>query len=311
MQVLKQAGGSILTSTQDFSALLEGFLASQDINRKSKETYKKALRQLFKYIQANNLFNPCREDVLLYKDMLKAKAYSPHTITAYITAARKFFEWAEAAGVYPNIAKNIKGAKQPKGFRKEALTVQQVKSLLKHIARDTVQGKRDFALLNLLIRTGLRTIEAVRADIEDIRQEGGEALLYIQGKGRDSKDDVVLLTHDALSPIRDYLAARKKAGDKEPLFISLSDRNRGQRLTTRSVSRIVKTLLRAVYLDSSRLSAHSFRHTAVTLSLLGGATLQEAQVMARHANINTTLVYAHNIDRIRKAPERKIDALLE
>jgi integrase/recombinase XerD len=58
------------------------------------------------------------------------------------------------------------------------------------------------------------------------------------------------------------------------------------------------------------LTAHCLRHTAVTLALQAGATIQEVQAFARHANINTTLIYAHNIDRIRDAPERKIDALL-
>jgi integrase/recombinase XerC/integrase/recombinase XerD len=48
----------------------------------------------------------------------------------------------------------------------------------------------------------------------------------------------------------------------------------------------------------------------VTLALQAGATVQEAPALARHANINTTLIYAHNIDRVRDAPERKIDVLL-
>jgi integrase/recombinase XerC/integrase/recombinase XerD len=162
----------------------------------------------------------------------------------------------------------------------------------------------------LLVRTGLRTIEAERANIEDVRQEGGEALLYIQGKGRDSKDAFVLLTEATLKPIREYVRARGKTAPTDPLFTSHSDRNNGERLTTRSISRIAKGALREAGIDSDRLTAHSLRHTAVTLSLLGGASIQEAQSMARHKNINTTLIYAHNIDRISKAPERKIDALL-
>ena len=91
----------------------------------------------------------------------------------------------------------------------------------------------------------------------------------------------------------------------------MSDRNRNRRLTTRSVSRIIKEHLREIGLDSPRLTAHSLRHTAITLSLQAGATIQEAQALGRHANINTTLIYAHNIDRIAHAPEKKIDAFLE
>jgi len=120
----------------------------------------------------------------------------------------------------------------------------------------------------------------------------------------------VLLTEKTLKPINEYLAERDKTEDAEPLFGSLSDMNQGQRLTTRSVSRIVKGYLRRIGLNSDRLTAHSLRHTAITLALKGGATIQEAQALGRHANINTTLIYAHNIDRLAQAPERKVDAAL-
>jgi integrase/recombinase XerC/integrase/recombinase XerD len=171
-------------------------------------------------------------------------------------------------------------------------------------------GKRDLALLNLLIRTGLRTIEVIRADIGDIRQQGTEALLWIQGKGQDAKDQFVILTDNTLRPIYEYLQARGARDKDKPLYASISDRNNGTRLTTRSVRRIVKERLRSIGIDSERLTAHSLRHTTITLSLEAGATIQEAQALGRHANINTTLIYAHNIDRLKNAPERLIDKLL-
>lgn len=63
-------------------------------------------------------------------------------------------------------------------------------------------------------------------------------------------------------------------------------------------------------LDDDRLTTHSLWHTAVTLALLGGATLQQAQSMARHTNINTTLVYSHNLDRVSQAGEFAVDKML-
>ena len=290
---------------------LEQFLGAQDIKPKSKETYRKALKDFLSFISditSQSELN--REKILAYKQSLLSRGLSSYTISSYLSAVRKFFEYAEAVKIFPNIARGIKGAKSPRGFNKDALTIEQVKAFLLGIDRKSLQGKRDFALLNLLIRTGLRTIEVSRANIEDIRQEGGEALLNIQGKGRDAKDAFVLLTEETLRPIRDYLSARSPAADKEPLFSSLSDRNKNEGLSTRSISRIAKENLLEAGLNSKRISAHSLRHTAITLSLLGGATIQEAQSLARHSDINTTMIYAHNIDRIGKAPERKIDALL-
>ena len=227
-----------------------------------------------------------------------------------MVTVRRFYAWAETEGFYRDITRGIKGVKRAKGFKKDPLTVRQIKDLLTSIDRDSLEGKRDYALLNLLIRTGLRTIEVARADFGDIRQQGGEAVLWIQGKGRTSKDEFVLLTPETLNPINTYLNARGRVKDNEPLFTSLSDRNQGGRLTTSSISRIAKQHLVDIGLDNGRLTAHSLRHTAITLSLLGGATIQEAQTLARHADVNTTLIYSHNINRLAQAPERKIDALL-
>ncbi len=292
-------------------ALTTAFIESQDIKQTSKDTYRRALRPFLSWVRTERVQQPDREDILSYKRNLESRQVSPLTLSAYLVAVRKFFEWAESKKFYPNIARGIKGAKRVRGFRKDPLTVAQVKDLLSSIDRTKVEGKRNYALINLLVRTGLRTIEVVRADVGDIRQESGEAVLQIQGKGRDAKDDFVLLTNDALQPIREYHTARGGAVDADPLFTSHSDRNKNERLTTRTFSRIVKERLRSIGLDSERLTAHSLRHSSITLCLQAGASIQEAQALARHANINTTLIYAHNIDRISNAPERKIDALLK
>jgi len=300
-----------ITQTLDYSVIIDRFLLAHDIKPKSKETYRRALRQFFTYLSDNGITKPTRESLIAYKAYLIDKNLSAYTVSAYIIATRKLFQWTESERIYPNIASQIKGQKKPKGFKKDALSVKQAQKLLTIMETDTLSGARDYALVNLLVRTGLRTIEATRADIEDIRQQSDQAVLFIQGKGRDSKDEIVILTDETLEPIRAYISMRGQGvKDNSPLFISHSDRNYGERLTTRSVSRIVKDKLQASGLDDRRLSAHSLRHTAVTFSLIGGATIQEAQTLARHSDINTTLIYAHNLDRIAKAPELKIDALL-
>ena len=300
-----------IQTTLDYSAIIDRFLLAHDIKPKSKETYRRALRQFFVYLETEGVTRPTRETLIAYKAYLIDKKLSAYTVSAYIIAVRKMFQWTESEHLYANIASQIKGQKKPKGFKKDALSVNQARKLLTDMETETLSGARDYALVNLLVRTGLRTIETARANVEDIRQQGDQAVLYIQGKGRDSKDDLVILTEETLEPIRAYISMRGQGvKDSSPLFISHSDRNYGERLTTRSISRIVKDRLQASGLDDRRLTAHSLRHTAVTFSLIGGASIQEAQTLARHSDINTTLIYAHNLDRISKAPELKIDALL-
>lgn len=298
-----------LTFKNNTESLIDKYFKSLDVNENTKRSYRRALKQFVLYANAEGIAEPTRSDIIAYKNYLM-KNYTPCTVSSYMTPLRGLYAYLENEGIGKNIAKGIKGGKHQAGFKKDPLTVDQAKDLLIEIDNTDLKGKRDLAIINLLIRTGLRTIELERANIEDIRQESGEALLYIQGKGRHSKDEFVLLTQATLKPIYDYLTARGKAEDDEPLFISLSNKNYGGRLTTRSISRVVKANLKASGIESDRITAHSLRHTAVTLSLLAGATIQEAQGLARHKNINTTMIYAHNINRVKNAPERKIDQIL-
>jgi integrase/recombinase XerC/integrase/recombinase XerD len=315
MNDLVVAQSSVLCP-QSLDSLIDRFLNSQDIKQTSKTTYRRGLKNFFSWLSnhQSTINNLTRETILEYKRFLEARRGSPLTLSTYLTAVRRFFEWAESMKIYPNVARGIRGSKKMKGFRKEALTVPQCRKLL--VCKDPletvsnqVEELRDLAMVNLMVHTGLRTIEVIRADVEDIRQEGGEAVLWIQGKGRDSKDDLVVLTEECLKPIRDYLKERGDAGS-EPLFTCLSCRNRNGRLTTRSIRRIIKARLKSIGIESKRITAHSLRHTAVTLSLLGGAKVEEAQKMARHSSIETTMIYAHHIDRITRAPERRIDDVL-
>lgn len=288
------------------------FLKSLDVRQSSKDTYQRQIGEFLSWRKQEKITEIKREDLLYYKDYLKnVKELAAFTIGGYLTAVRRFFEWLESMKIYPNIAKGIKGPKRKRGFRKDALTLEQAKILLSSIDKSDINGKRDYAMLNLMIRTALRTIEIVRANREDISRQGSECVLYIHGKGRDGKDELVLLTDATLQPIREYFAARGRVLDTDPVFVSHSTKNWGKKLTTRSVSRIVKNRLRDIDLNDTRLTAHSLRHTAITFSLLAGATPQEARAMARHSDINTTLVYAHNINRIQQAPERKIDNFMD
>lgn len=277
--------------------LLDRFVAYLDSAPKTVETYTRAVRQLFNYFALNGITKPQREDIIAYRDELKASGHKPTTVQSYITACKLFFGWTEQEGLYPNIAEHIKGAKLDRNHKKDYLTSGQVKEVLESIDRTTAQGLRDYAMLFLMITGGLRTIEVVRADIGDLRTLGDGTVLYVQGKGHEEKTEYIKISSAAEKAIRAYLKTREDTEDAAPLFTSTSNNNRGQRLTTRSVSGIAKSRLQAAGYDSSRLTAHSLRHTAVTLSLLAGRDLAEVQQFARHANIATTMIYNHAIDR--------------
>ena len=148
-----------------------------------------------------------------------------------------------------------------------------------------------------MITGGLRTIEVSRADIGDLRTAGENTVLYVQGKGREEKTEYIKISEPVEKAIRAYLTARGETAETAPLFASTSNNNKGGRVTTRAISGLVKEHLKEAGYDSSRLTAHSLRHTAVTLSLLAGKEITEVQQFARHANIATTMIYNHALDR--------------
>lgn len=288
--------------------MAEDFLASLDVSESTKATYTRSLKQFIGWLDetGRQSLQLQREDILEYKLTLKEEL-AAYTVNLYLTAVRKLYQWLESSRIYPDITRGISGVKKPEGFRKDILAPEQLREALDAMDTDRLTGMRDYALFNLMARTGLRDIEVSRALIEDIRQESGQAVLYIQGKGREAKDKYVVLMAEAEKPIREYLLARGAKDKTEPLFCSHSDRNRGDSLTTRSISRIVKKAFRRIGLDDERITAHSLRHTAISLSIQGGASLEQAQAMARHKKPETTMVYFHNLQRIEQAAERHIN----
>lgn len=281
-----------------------------DVSAKTADTYNKALKQLFNYFAENGITQPGRQDILAFRSELEATGHKPTTIQNYITAVRLFFRWLEQENLYPNIADHIKGAKLNRDHKKDYLTAAQCKQILDSIERDTLQGKRDYALMLLMLTGGLRTIEIARANIEDLRTAADSTVLYIQGKGKQEKADYIKISDPTEKALRAYFKARGKTSPQSPLFASTSNNSKGGGLTTRSISGIVKSRMQAAGFDSERLTAHSLRHTAVTLSLLAGEKLEDVQQFARHTNIATTMIYNHALDKAKNNCGAAITAAL-
>lgn len=304
-EMIVQGNTAIVAQKTITKDLFTSFIEYLDASPKTVETYTRAVRQFFKYIYENGISQPTREDVIAYREYLK-DTHKPTTVQNYIVAVRLFFQWTEQKGLYPNVAEHIKGAKLDKNHKKDYLTSRQVKKVLETAREESLQGLRDYAILALMFTGGLRTIEVSRANIEDLRTAGDSEVLYLQGKGHEEKTDYIKLMPEVEDAIRAYLKARGTVEPTEPLFTSTSNNSKGERISTRTVSGIVKTALKNAGYDSDKLTAHSTRHTAVTLALMGGQKLEEVQQFARHKNLATTLIYAHNIDRAKNNCEATI-----
>lgn len=286
--------------------LFNRWISFLDVKEKTIETYTKAVRQFFKWLKENGITQPTRNDIINFRDNFMNENYKATTAQNYLMAVKQFFKWLESEGLYKDITKNVKSPKINAGFKKDYLTEKQTKLLLDSVDRTTVKGLRDYAILSLMVTTGLRDIEVTRINREDIGIVGDSPVIYLQGKGRNEKTEFVKIAPPVLKAINDYLEAVEISDSKKPVFGSISNRNNSEKMTTRSVSRIVKTHLLKAGLKSDRLTAHSLRHTTATLNLRNGATLQETQQLLRHSSINTTMIYSHLLEREENNSELRI-----
>lgn len=162
----------------------------------------------------------------------------------------------------------------------------------KATAEDRLDGaggsKRDSAILHLVVLQGLRVAEVSRLNRSDIKHLDGIWTIDIQGKGMDGKVSQPL-QDQTRHALLEWMDTPSRSSE---LFLARS----GERCSPDRISRICKQWLRRSGLDDSRITAHSLRHTFATFVLAQGGGLEVVSKMLRHANLATTMIYAH-IDR--------------
>lgn len=283
--------------------LVNSWLKFADVSPKSAKTYGKAISRFAAYLRENGIANPTVETVYNWRDSLKAEGRKASTINLYLTATKLFFKFLNLRGISTLDVSHVKGVKVSHEHKKDALTSAQGRKVLKSFDTSTLEGRRNKALTALMMVCGLRTVEVSRANVGDMVNTYGRTALFVQGKGRNDRAECVMIPASVEKLIRDYLDLRGKVEPSEPLFAGIGNRNVGGRLTTDTISRIVKKSLRENGLNSPRLTAHSLRHSAATAMLLAGVELPKVQQILRHKNINTTLIYAHALERIKNFGE--------
>lgn len=310
--IVRVGGQLVKAGTDNWRGAVASFISTQDVKESSRSLYTRTLTQYFKWLEETKRIarfaTLTRQDVLEYKDSLLEYGLSALTVSSYIVAVRKFYEWAEAEKLYPNIAKGIKTPRRKQAFKKQHLTDVKSSELLQHFQDMSL---RDYAIVNLMLRTGLRTIEIVRANVGDITFKGDRRVLLVWGKGHTEKDDFVVLTDKAYEPIKAYLdTTRKGAKAGEPLFTSASRQNYGERLCTKTISSLCKEGLKAIGLDGREYTAHSLRHTTAVAILKHGGAITDVQEVLRHTSPATSQIYTESVKeelRLEKAPESVLD----
>lgn len=305
--------GAIQSAEKTFDDVVTEWFNSDSMFRvreQSKRSYRKSLKAFHEWVIAQGITQPCKQDVKDWCAAMDTEGLSVATKNLRLTTLRNFYKWLAAERGVANIVSGLKGWKETREHRRGFLSCEEMKSLLNVIDTATLQGRRDKAILGVLLAGGLRTIEVQRLRIKDVIHKGGVTYLNVIGKGRDT-GELVKISRKAEQLIREWQVAREAVdivSDDSPLFCSLGNNSFGEPLSSNSVSTLCKRYLEQAGLKTPQIVAHSLRHSLATNSLIKGASLMEVQQQLRHENISTTMVYLHEAE---KAQNRCTDLIAE
>lgn len=281
---------------------IANYLSYIDLKENTKIGYKNILYSFAKFLEKRQVLEPTRNDLLAFKEF-SLKHLGSASVQKYIVVLRGFFKHLKFMGVYDDISYQVRGCKVETTFKRMPLSIKDSIKLLNKAKKRAVNeiGKRDYALAVLFLTTGIRSIEAERANIDDIDNVQGEAVLHIQGKGRDSKAEFVKLSEETYNAIQEYLVnidTNSIADDDRgtPLFLTKPKNGIRKRLSTKMIRTQIKDLLISIGYNSRAYSVHSLRHTFATTALLKGASILQTQEALRHKNISTTQIYSHMVE---------------
>lgn len=275
--------------------VFEEFLANIEATNSSKKEYRTIFKLFSSYLKDKDLVRPTRKDIIAYKESLIETGHSPRTVRLYLSVLRRYFSWLDSSRYYPNIMYNLSGPRISKEPRKQPLTSNQVADILASIERGNLQGKQTYALTLLASTTGLRSGEMASLKIRDWINIQNKTFLTVLRKGYQEKQ-MVAIGPEADKAIRSCLKDRGLYKLDEPLFVSTSNRNRGEAITPKSIGRILKNVLKDNGFNSSYFTGHSFRHTAATIGMdICDNDIFTVKRFMGHSNIETTVLYAdHN-----------------
>ncbi|MBL8798881.1 MAG: tyrosine recombinase XerC [Planctomycetia bacterium] len=236
-----------------------------------------------------------------YLAWLHEQGYAKTTIARRVSAVRSWCRFMCRQGILSTSpADGLRGPRQDKKLP-HFLGVEETGKLLETPPLEGPLGQRDRAILETLYSGGLRVSELTGLNLDDIDLASGT--LMIRGKGK--RERLALLGETASGALADWLEARAavlqgRSQAQPAVFLN----QRGSRLTSRSVGRLLEKYLAKAGLDP-RASPHTLRHSFATHLLDNGADIRSVQELLGHQNLNTTQIYTHvTTNRLRESYDK-------
>ncbi len=230
--------------------------------------------------------------VLKYKSLLGDKSLAEATVNRRLAAIKSLVDYARKVGKCEWSLADVRGDKVKPYRDTTGVDVAALRRMLGIPKRETLAGKRDYALLRLLWENALRRGEVSRANLSDFEPESRK--LRIFGKGRGQQAETISLSVRAVEALQEWLAAYGTSNPEAPLFCALDRVSCGHRLSTTSIYRIVRAIATEAGIKKI-MSPHRIRHSAITAALDSTqGDVRRVQRLSRHAKLDTLIVYDDN-----------------
>ena len=286
---------------QDFQIYLE---VEKNVSAHTRIAYIADIQEFARFLHNNNfiksqdeIINVEPENIREYLSYLYRQKVKKVTVNRKVSSLRAFYKYVvRTCRIKNNPAEMIQTLKTEK-YMPAFLSVDEMFELLKAQGENSVLDLRNRAMLEIFYSSGLRLSELAGLDLIDL--DFNQKLVKVRGKGR--KERIVPVGGPALKAVQEYLEKigeiRKDTnGDilKKPLFLNA----RGERITTRSIARIVNEITSKSGIGR-KISPHALRHSFATHLLNAGADLRSIQELLGHESLSTTQKYtAVNINRM-------------
>ncbi|MBI5399990.1 tyrosine recombinase XerC [Candidatus Saganbacteria bacterium] len=247
--------------------------------------YQRDLKFLLEFLGERKIDRAAAREYLLE---LEKRRYSRRSIARKLSSTRSFFYFLKREeAIEQNPFANLLTPKLPKKLP-NFLYPDELNSLFAMPDVKTPAGMRARAILEIIYGTGLRVMEVIHLNQNDI--DFTELEIKVLGKG--SKERIVLFGAQAKDCLENYLnnGRPKLLGDKKSPAVFINQR--GGRLSIRSVERLLTFYAKKAGL-TKRVTPHTLRHSFATHLLSGGADLRMVQELLGHASLSTTQVYTH------------------
>jgi len=297
-----------LQTEQDFWKQHRRWLDEQPIGEHARKVNTCALKAFFRYIKKRSGWKP--PDKKLFAGFLATWSGSDTTLQAYTNSLRRFFYWLKNEELFKDITCNVRDMhRKGKWYRRRPLTREQVAKFLQMMESAKGHSKndgRDICIFLLMINTGMRCIEICRAKVGHLFEVDGEHFLRVQGKGHLYEDTSLKLPERLYARIQAYLDTRRRLFPRSVnanawLFVTADGTHR--QLCQNRLSQMARYWLNLAGLPAGLYNTHSFRHTAATLALEAGATIEQVQLMLRHSSPTTTMYYVRTVNRMQHPAE--------